>query len=168
MSLYYKLRSKVAIGWSKYFPKSYKKFTLSNTRVWEGPINNSLQKPLSQCRVALLTSAGVHLQNDAPFNVETLDGDHSYRIIPPDTQHSELKATHIYYDTKHANIDISIVFPLEQLKELEGHSIHAVSNCNFGLNGGTLNHEPHEKITAPKVADILKKDRVDIAFLVPG
>jgi hypothetical protein len=38
----------------------------------------------------------------------------------------------------------------------------------MGLNGGTLNHDPHEKETAPEVARILKNDQVDIAFLVPG
>lgn len=168
LKLYYKIRSKVAISWSKYLPRSYNKFTLSNTKVWDGMIESSLHKPLNECKVALLTSAGVHQKNDPPFNVETLEGDHSYRIIPSSTPHIELMATHIYYDTKHANIDISIVFPLEQLKELEGNSISSVSNYNMGLNGGTLNHDPHEKHTAPEVARILKNDQVDIALLVPG
>ncbi|WP_408008030.1 hypothetical protein ACJROX_25565 [Pseudalkalibacillus sp. A8] len=39
---------------------------------------------------------------------------------------------------------------------------------NIGLNGGTLNPEPHEKETAPLVVEELKKDKGDIVLLVPG
>ncbi|WP_088104091.1 glycine/sarcosine/betaine reductase selenoprotein B family protein [Halalkalibacter urbisdiaboli] len=168
MKLYYKIRSFVAISWSKLFPRSYQRFTLSNTKEHQNYNGVTLQKPINNCKVALITSAGVHLATDKPFNVETLEGDYSYRVIPSTTAHNQLSVTHIYYDTRHSKADVSIVFPLEQLKSLEGTRIKEVSNFNIGLNGGTLNHKPHEEITAPKVAEILKTDQVDLAILVPG
>jgi D-proline reductase (dithiol) PrdB len=116
-----------------------------------------------------MTSAGVHLHDDEPFNVETLEGDHSYRIIPSDTSEDNLTVTHIYYNTKYPKKDISIVFPLKQLRELElKNFIGKVSNFNIGINGGTLNHEPHETVTAPKIAKLLKHKEVDIVILIPG
>ncbi|MEC2074427.1 glycine/sarcosine/betaine reductase selenoprotein B family protein [Alkalihalophilus marmarensis] len=168
MKLYYRIRSFVAIQWSKLLPSSYRKFTLSNTKQRDSYTGTTIKKPIKEWRVALITSAGVHLKTDEPFNVETLEGDHTYRIFPSTTKHEDLDVTHIYYDTRHSKADVSIVFPLEQLKSLEGKVIKAVSEYNIGLNGGTLNHKPHEEITAPKVAEILKNDQVDLAILVPG
>ncbi len=34
-----------------------------------------LAKPVAQCRVALVTTAGVHRKEDAPFNMEDNQGD---------------------------------------------------------------------------------------------
>lgn len=119
--------------------------------------------------MALITSAGVHLKTDPPFHVETLEGDPSIRIIPADAAVEDLSVTHIYYDTKHAKADISIVFPLEQLQELAtAGTIGSLSNLNIGVNGGTLNHTPHEVETAPMVARMMKEEGVDIALLTPG
>lgn len=46
-----------------------------------------LPKPLAECRVALLSSAGIALKNDKPYDQETERvhpwwGDPSYRILP--------------------------------------------------------------------------------------
>ncbi len=38
-----------------------------------------LKQPLSQCKVALLTTGGVHLKTDPPFNMEDKEGDPTYR-----------------------------------------------------------------------------------------
>src|SRR3954453_3007398 len=40
------------------------------------------RKPLAQARVALLTTAGVHLRTQMLFNMENPDGDATYREIP--------------------------------------------------------------------------------------
>ena len=37
-----------------------------------------LRKPLSEAKVALVTTAGLHLRGDRPFD----SGDQSYRVIP--------------------------------------------------------------------------------------
>ena len=39
-------------------------------------------KPLSQSVVALVTTAGVHLKSQEPFDMEDPDGDPSFRAIP--------------------------------------------------------------------------------------
>ncbi len=44
----------------------------------------ALDKPLSQCKVALVTSAGLHLRDDQPFTRDTPGGESTYRVIPSD------------------------------------------------------------------------------------
>jgi len=45
-----------------------------------------LRKPISESTVALISTGGVHLRSDRPFNV---NGDTTYRIIPKETAPSE-------------------------------------------------------------------------------
>ena len=41
----------------------------------------TLKAPLSRCRVAIVTTAGLHRRGDRPFG----PGDQTYRIVPSDT-----------------------------------------------------------------------------------
>ncbi len=56
------------------------------------------RKPLRDCRVALITTGGVHLHAQPPYNMADSRGDPSYRIIPAGTLFSDLTITHNYYD----------------------------------------------------------------------
>lgn len=162
------LKAKMIVQMAKLLPNTYNQFSLKQTKQMSTAVESNLGKPLAECRVALITSAGVHLKTEEPFEVLG-EGDYSYRVIPADSQPEDLEVTHIYYDTKHAKVDQSIVFPLQQLRELaEEGFIGSVSNANIGLNGGTLNQTPHERETAPKVTAELLKDHVDVALLIPG
>jgi D-proline reductase (dithiol) PrdB len=55
----------------------------------------SPKKPLSECRLALVTTGGVHLPDQARFDIDDPAGDCSYREIPTDA--TELTWTHAYY-----------------------------------------------------------------------
>ncbi|GAX90971.1 glycine/sarcosine/betaine reductase selenoprotein B family protein [Effusibacillus lacus] len=164
-----KIKSKIAVAYSSNFIESYKKFTLKHVRKNENVPEALLQKPLDQCKVALITTAGVHLKSDPPFNVDNPAGDHTIRIISSDAKAEDLEITHIYYDTKFAKADPSVVFPLQQIRELaENGVIGAVSNVNIGLNGGILDTTLVETESIPKAVFDLTNEQVDIALLVPG
>ncbi len=168
MSWHHKLKGRMVVQLAKAMPSAYNRFTLKLTENKKDKVGASLDRPLEEARVALITSAGVHMKKDEPFDALS-DGDYSFRIIPADTGVEELEVTHIYYDTKHANVDKTIVFPLPQLRESAAQGkIRSVSDMNIGLNGGTLKPERHERETTPVVVDLLKKDNVNIALLVPG
>jgi len=72
-------------------------------------------KPVAQCRVALITTAGVHRTEDPPFSMEDKHGDPTYRLIPRDVSPRDLCITHDYYDHRNADKDLNIVFPLDRL-----------------------------------------------------
>jgi len=130
-----------------------------------------LKKPLSQSKIALITTGGVHLKTDPPFNMVDSRGDPSYRRIPATVTPASLTITHNYYNHKDADEDINLVLPLDivQTYQQEG-VVGSLASYFYGFMGHI--EAPHVdtliKKTAPKVAQALKQDGVDIALLVPA
>ena len=54
-----------------------------------------LQRPLSESRLALVTTGGVHLPDGPRFDIDDPGGDCSYREIPTDAE--ALTWTHAYH-----------------------------------------------------------------------
>ena len=73
----------------------------------------------AKSRLALITTGGVHLKNQPPFDMKDRQGDPSFREIPADAKPADLSITHNYYDHRDAVQDVNIVFPLERVRLLE-------------------------------------------------
>ncbi|WP_282020226.1 glycine/sarcosine/betaine reductase selenoprotein B family protein [Planomicrobium okeanokoites] len=169
MKMKTKIKSKMSRTFSGNFTGAYKKFTMSHMREHPTSPEAFLPKPLNECKVALVSTAGVHLKTDRPFDVDNPAGDHTFRIIPSDVSEQDLTVTHIYIDTKYAKSDPTIVFPLPQLKQsAKDGKIGSVSSINIGLNGGILDTALAEQDSIPKVAELLLNEGIDAALLVPG
>lgn len=130
-----------------------------------------LSKPLAECKIALVTTSGVHLHSQHPFNMADTDGDASYRKVPLEVDPAELTITHDYYDHKDAQADINVVVPYASAKR-------ALSE---GLIGGVLDHvyslmghiQGDHLVTlkensAPDIARELKAQGVDLAIVTPA
>lgn len=141
----------------------------SNPRVVESQEFTPLAKPLSESKVALVGSAGVHLADQEPFHVETVLGDPTYRLLPDDLDPRRLRFTHTHYDTSSAEADPNVVFPLECLHDAvaEGR-IGSASSVHIGMMGFNPNPGPIADETAPAVTEILTREEVDVVVLVPG
>jgi D-proline reductase (dithiol) PrdB len=130
-----------------------------------------LRKPLAECTVALVTTAGVHLRGDKPFNMADQDGDPSYRVIPRGTSQSRLLITHDYYDHRDADKDVNIVFPLDRLEECtrEGE-IGGVAPWHYSFMGHIDGrHVPSLSTdTAPQVARQLSQAQAGAVVLTPA
>lgn len=132
----------------------------------EPPVIAETKKELKDSRVAFITTAGVHVKSDPPFNTK---GDHTFRIIPGDADRADLTITHDHYDTSEAMKDMNCVFPLEILQNLaEEGFIKEVAPRHFGFMGYIPESDRLIKETAPMLADMLVADGVDIALLSPG
>jgi D-proline reductase (dithiol) PrdB len=130
-----------------------------------------LARPLSESVVALLTTAGVHLKSQEPFDMDDPDGDPSFRAIPFDVQRGDLTITHKYYDHSSADRDINVVLPLDRLRELlAAKRIGGIGPFAYGFMGHI--DGPHLSTlmaaTAPAVARLLKRDGADAAVLTPA
>ncbi|MBI5970978.1 MAG: hypothetical protein HY884_07475 [Deltaproteobacteria bacterium] len=128
-------------------------------------------KPLNKARVALVTTAGVHLLGQTPFDMLDRDGDASYRELPSVTPLGDYTITHDYYDHTDAEKDINIVFPIERLMELKDAGfIGSVAEVNYGFMGHIdgSHVETLMKKTAPQVGASLKAKGVDAVILTPG
>lgn len=123
-----------------------------------------LSKPLSRCKVVLISTGGVHLRHDKPFHV---DGDASYRVIPNNARVAELAISHQAYDKTDALRDINLVFPIERLRELAVEGVIgslADEHYGFGLMGSARELLPAQKDVAKRIRDA----GVDLALLVPA
>ncbi len=130
-----------------------------------------LTKSLSQCRVALVTTAGVHQVNDAPFDMADKDGDPTYRVIPSDSAHDALRITHDYYDHRDADKDVNIVLPIDRLRELaHDRIIGEAASCHYSFMGHVYGRHVSRLLikTGPDVAQRLTRERVDAVVLTPA
>lgn len=122
-------------------------------------------------RVALITTAGVHLKSDPPYDMHHAAGDPSFRKIPGDAKVDDLMITHNYYDHADADRDLNVVFPLERLRDLaQAGDIGSVSPRNFSFMGHIVPPHIHTLVhrTAPQVARMLEEDAVDLVLLTPA
>jgi D-proline reductase (dithiol) PrdB len=141
----------------------------SNSRVNSGDAFTPLSKPLAESKVALVTTAGAHLDDQEPFHIQTVAGDSSYRLLPDDLDPSRLRFTHTHYDTASAEVDPNCVFPIDRLHELvERGRLGSASSVHVGMMGFNPNPVPIQDELAPAVAQVLHDAEVDVALLVPG
>ncbi|MHB1126984.1 MAG: glycine/sarcosine/betaine reductase selenoprotein B family protein [Bacillota bacterium] len=100
-----------------------------------------MKEALSQAKVAVVTSAGIHLDGQEPFDIKAKEGDASYRELPLDTPLGSYRISHGHYDQSNAEKDINCVFPIARLKELsEEGIIGGISPVNFGFMGFVQKH----------------------------
>jgi hypothetical protein len=141
----------------------------ANPRVVQIQQFTPLKRALSDAKIALVSSAGVHLDDQAPFHVETVAGDPSHRLIPDDVDLARLRFTHTHYDTASAQADSNVVFPLDRLHEAaDAGRIGSTSSVHIGMMGFNPDPTAIAEKTAPAVAEILVAEEVDVVVLVPG
>ena len=120
--------------------------------------------PLSQRRIAIVSTAGLHARGDQPFT--SMSGE--YKIIPGDMETNDLVMSHIStnFDRTGFQQDWNVVFPIDRLRELvdEG-SVGSLADFNYAFMGATdpMKMEP----LARNLAELLKKDQVNGVLLVP-
>src|SRR5262245_43268138 len=123
-----------------------------------------LRKPLSECKVVLVTTGGVHMRRDKPFN---LNSDSTFRVIPGNVLPEDLAISHQAYDRTDAIKDINLVFPIERLRELEAKRVIgrlADEHYGFGLERSAQKLVP----SINEVAQRIRSAGVDLALLVPA
>jgi D-proline reductase (dithiol) PrdB len=124
------------------------------------------EKPLAACRLALVTTGGVHLPEHLRFDIDDPLGDCSYREIPADA--AQLTWTHAYYRPDEG-ADLDAVFPLWTIRELAAEGmVGKLNRRQFAFMGAIHDPGPLIEETAPEVAAKLADDGVDAALLTPS
>lgn len=132
-----------------------------------------LGKPLRAARVALISSAGIARLDDEPFDQEAERenpwwGDQSYRVIPRETRTGEVGIHHLHIDPRPGSGDLDCLLPLRRLDELVSERIVGSSAPrHYSIMGYILEPDALLEVTAPKIAEALISDEVDLALLVP-
>jgi D-proline reductase (dithiol) PrdB len=133
-----------------------------------------LRKPLAQSTIAIVSSAGVALNSDAPFDQERERrnpwwGDPSFRVIPHGTTAAEVRLCHMHIDTRFGEEDIDVVLPTHRLDELVRDGIvGGAARSHYSVMGYILRPREFEDVTAPAIASRMNGEGVDAAVLVPS
>ena len=128
-------------------------------------------KPLSDCKLAVVTTSGVHHGAQEPFDMQDSDGDPSFRAIDGTTIGSNYKITHDYYDHSDAEKDLNIILPLDRLQELQQEGvIGSLSDTHYSFMGHIDGRHIATLIgkAAQQVVERLKQDQVDVVLLTPA
>ena len=130
----------------------------------------SLRRPLAQCRLALVSSAGFVAPDQPPFDHGIEGGDASFREIPADIDVGRLTESHRSAAFDHVGIsrDPNLAFPIERARELVRRGrVGSVNRRHLSFMGSITNPVHLLRTTAPQAALLLAADAVDVALLVP-
>ena len=133
-----------------------------------------LQKPLDQCRVALVTTAGIYLKGEQPsFDLdrerrEPFWGDPTYRAIPADVRQDQIDVNHLHINTEDILADINVALPVQRFQELvQAGEVGELAEHHYSVMGCQPNTDEWQERTAPEIAQRLRDEGVDAAFLTP-
>lgn len=128
-----------------------------------------LRKPVSQCRITMLTSGGISLCSMPGFDPMARN-DHRLDAIPVDASATDFQIHDSYYDHRDADRDINCQFPIDRLRELESAGEIGSLAPRFwsGFMGRIYNRTKVLEESGPAFAAELAKDAVDLLIAVPA
>ena len=129
-----------------------------------------LKKPLTECRLAMISSAAMVTADQDPFDNFIRIGDTGIREIPWDVDMATLRETHRSKAFDHTGIrqDPNLAFPVDRLREMaEDESVGSLNHRYFSIMGSVTDPDQLIQNTIPQVVPKLVKDQVDIALLLP-
>ena len=129
-----------------------------------------LQKPLKDCRLALISSAAVVTADQDPFDNFLRLGDTGIREIPWDVDVKTLRETHRSKAFDHTGIrrDPNLAFPVDRLREMaDAGFVGSLNHRYISIMGSITAPAQLIQNTIPQVVPKLVEDQVDIALLVP-
>jgi len=133
-----------------------------------------LRRPLSDCTVALISTGGIALRRDPPFDQEGERrnpwwGDPSFRIIPRGTKADQVRVWHQHIDPSLAEQDLNCLLPLDRLDELvEARKVGGSAPSHYSFMGYLLDPREFLGKTLPQILEHLRSEAVDLVALVPA
>lgn len=129
-----------------------------------------LRKPLAECNLGLVTSAGLSMPDQPPFDETIKGGDTSYRVIPSDADPTRLIENHRSDAFDHSGLaaDRNLGLPLDRAHELVTTGrIGRLNRRHLSFMGSITAPGRLVAESAPEAAQLFVEDQVDVALLVP-
>lgn len=122
--------------------------------------------PLHRSRVAVVTSAGVHLREQEPFRRE----DATFRVLDSSAPATEIVQSHssIGFDRTAAARDLNVCYPVDRLHELvDDGRIGEIAPRFLSFMGAQFDPAATLAEPAERAADLLIDDGVHLVVLTP-
>lgn len=132
-----------------------------------------LRRPLGEATVTLVSTAGISLKTDAPFDAEGERrnpwwGDPSHRVIPRTATAADIVVSHLHIEGAYIGDDLEVALPLARLAELEREGrIGRAAPSHYSFMGYLLDPTEFLASTVPAMIDRMKRENVDAAVFVP-
>jgi D-proline reductase (dithiol) PrdB len=144
-------------------------------REYQGTIPwTPMEKPLSRVTLALVTSAGISLKTDPPFDMERekrepLWGDRSFRLIPRGTTEKEIDVNHLHINTTLVKQDINVILPLQRMAEFEEEKIIGhLAPTAYSFYGFQWQNKDFLKEAIDPISKKMKDENVEGVLLTPA
>jgi D-proline reductase (dithiol) PrdB len=125
-----------------------------------------LASPLPACRLAIVTTAGLHRRGDRPFG----PGEQTYRVIPSDTPAADILQSHtsLGFDRVPTMRDLNICFPVDRLRELIARGeLGGTGPNHYSFMGAQRDLKRVHEETGPEVGRRLRDEGVQVALITP-
>ena len=123
-----------------------------------------IPKPLSDSKVAIVTSASLHHEDDDDF----APSDTGYRVLEKDRRDIVVGHWSPNFDASGVSADLNVVFPIDRLQELENQGvIGAVSEVHIAVAGNQFDLSGIRLDGGPSAAALLNRNEVDVVLLTP-
>ena len=124
-----------------------------------------LAKPLADCTVMLLNSAGVRPKEEPAFEPSN---DLSFRLIDAEARTADLAPSHPAPVRRPGEADPNVVFPLERLRELQAEGVvGGVTRYHVSMHGPIRKYREVHYEMGPAIAEQVRAAGADLLVLVP-
>jgi D-proline reductase (dithiol) PrdB len=128
-----------------------------------------LKRALPLLNLALISSAGAYINGTEPFDLESKDGDLSYREIPVEVGASDLKYSAKGYDTAAIMEDRNSQIPIDRLREYQENAvIGQLNNVWWSVSPFIPNAVSVADELAPALVERLQRYEVRAALFIPA
>jgi D-proline reductase (dithiol) PrdB len=142
---------------------------------FKGPIPwTPMVKPVSLTTITLVTSAGISLKFDPPFDMERekrepLWGDRSFRTIPRGTSEKDIDVNHLHINTNYIKQDINVILPLARMAEFEKEGmIGRLAPSAYSFYGFQWQNDDFLKEAIEPISRKMKLEGVEAVLLTPA
>jgi D-proline reductase (dithiol) PrdB len=164
-------------AWRTYYDRWRRVHELRGEEVGEGyPWIENVGAPFRPARralpmlnLALISSAGAHIDGTEPFDTRSPDGDISFREIPVEVEAEDLRWSARGYDSAAVLEDMNSQAPVARLQEFAGNGI--IGRLNpvwWSLCGFIPNARRFAEEAAPRVVERVLRYDAQAALLVPA
>ena len=133
--------------------------------VFESPAFNRLPRLLSDCKVAIVTTAALRSEEQPKWS----GGDQSYRVLPASTKGLILGHISPNFDRSGFISDPNVVFPIDRLHEMAAEGvIGSVATRHIAFLGAQDETMTTIRLdSGPAAAKLLRDEAVDVVLLTP-
>jgi D-proline reductase (dithiol) PrdB len=132
-----------------------------------------LEKSISETTFTLMTSAGISMKSDPPFDMEGEKaqptwGDPSYRQIPKTATENDIEVNHLHVNTAYIKQDLNVMLPLARFQEFEQEGfIGKLAPTCYSYYGYQMDPTVLLTETMPQVAEKMRQESVEAVLLTP-